>query len=132
MNNHDDYFVLDILVNVQEMSLIERRKVGAIIGNDYNIVKGRGFNSVVLANNRDNIQENFQVHAEMKALAWAAKKGYHTEGATLYCTIPPCPVCCSLIIEAGIKRVVYIEDYWSTNNLYLLTKAGIEVKKFEE
>lgn len=128
----DAHWLLDVLEHVTAMSRVERKKVGALIVDDHNFVKGQGFNSGVESLNRNNKVENFQLHAEAIAIAWAARKGFNTLNATLFCTIPPCPICCNLIITAGITRVVYKESYWSENNLSLLTEAGIIVSKFEQ
>jgi dCMP deaminase len=65
-------------------------------------------------------------HAEINAIANAAKHGIATEGADLYCTLSPCPICAKAIVNAGIKRVYYYEDYRIREGLQLLTRAGIQ------
>ena len=66
------------------------------------------------------------VHAEANAIAFAARKGIVTEGATLYTTLSPCNDCAKLIINAGIKKVVYAESYRDLDPIILLAEAGIE------
>lgn len=69
------------------------------------------------------------VHAEQNAIAVAAKNGISTDGGTLYCTVQPCFLCAKSTIAAGIKRVVYVEEYRkeTPNSLDLFHNAGIEV-----
>lgn len=136
----DRHWVQNVLEYVTVDSTSERKKVGAIIispisKNPNGSLIGQGFNSVPQVceckkcEDETGATKPYVMHAEAKAIAYAASLGNSTIGATLYCTIPPCPVCCGLIIEAGIKRVIYKESYWSENNLNLLKKAGITVKK---
>ena len=74
----------------------------------------------------------YAVHAEQNAICQAAKMGVSLEGATLYCTHQPCTICCRLIINSGIKKVVYVEGYPDEFSLQLFNEAGIEVIKYEE
>ena len=66
------------------------------------------------------------VHAEANVIAFAAKEGIQTMGATLYTTHSPCMECAKLIINAGIRRVVYWEEYRDPSPLELLERAGVE------
>lgn len=66
------------------------------------------------------------VHAEQNAIAYAARHGISTEGATLYTTCSPCPNCAKLIINSGIIRVVYLEQYRDTSGIDLLRTVGIQ------
>jgi len=66
------------------------------------------------------------IHAEQNAIAYAARSGRSTEGATLYCTLSPCTECAKLIINSGILRVVYYEQYRITDGIDLLKKANIK------
>lgn len=67
------------------------------------------------------------LHAESNAITKLAKSGNSSEGATLYVTLSPCMECAKLIIQSGIKRVVYGEEYRITDGLDLLRKANVEV-----
>jgi dCMP deaminase len=69
----------------------------------------------------------YAVHAEQNAIVQAAKLGVSIDGATLYCTHQPCSMCCKMIINSGIKRVVYSEKYRLEDGVELLRRAGIEV-----
>ena len=74
----------------------------------------------------------FAVHAEQNAIIQAAKYGIDINGATLYCTHQPCVICAKMIINAGIKRVVYQEGYPDEFSLQLFNEAQVSVEKYEE
>ena len=74
----------------------------------------------------------YAVHAEQNAIAQAAKLGISLEGATLYCTHQPCVICCKIIINAGIKRVVYQYGYPDEFSLELFKEANIEIVQISE
>ena len=74
----------------------------------------------------------YAVHAEQNAIAQAAKLGISLEGATLYCTHQPCVICCKIIINAGIKRVVYQYGYPDEFSLELFKEANIEIVQIRE
>lgn len=67
-------------------------------------------------------------HAEANAIAFAAKQGISTDGATLYVTVSPCDVCARLIIAAGIQAVEYTEEYRDPRGVKLLNQAGIPAR----
>ena len=73
----------------------------------------------------------YVLHAEANAITKLAKSTESGEGATLYVTMSPCMECAKLIIQTGIKRVVYLEDYRITDGVKLLKEAGIEVCKIK-
>lgn len=72
------------------------------------------------------------LHAEANAITKVAKSTNSSEGSTLYVTLSPCLECAKLIIQSGIKRVVYYEEYRDTSGLELLKKAGIEVEQIKD
>ena len=74
----------------------------------------------------------YGVHAEQNAIAQAAKMGISLEGATLYCTHQPCVICCKMIINSGIKRVVYKYAYPDEFSIQLFAEAGVSVEQFQE
>jgi dCMP deaminase len=74
----------------------------------------------------------YAVHAEQNAIVQAAKLGLSLEGATLYCTHRPCSICAKLIINSGIKRVVYLFEYPDNFAQDLLLAAGVKIEKMEE
>ncbi|MBA7550208.1 tRNA-specific adenosine deaminase [subsurface metagenome] len=69
------------------------------------------------------------LHAEANAITKVAKSNNSSDGATLYITASPCMDCAKLIIQSGIKRIVYADEYRITEGLNLLEKAGIEIVK---
>jgi dCMP deaminase len=73
----------------------------------------------------------YVLHAEANAILKVAKSANSTEGATLYCTLSPCIECAKLIIQAGIIRVVYIEEYRDVAGLELLKRANIEIEQLK-
>ena len=73
----------------------------------------------------------YAVHAEQNAIAQAAKLGISVEGGTLYCTHQPCVICCKMIINAGIRRVVYKYGYPDEFSLKLFDEAGIIIEQID-
>ena len=74
----------------------------------------------------------YAVHAEQNAICQAAKLGVSLEGATLYCTHQPCTICTRLIINSGIKRVIYKYPYPDEFSMQLFSEAGTLVQKYDE
>jgi dCMP deaminase len=114
-------------------SYCERRKVGALIVKDRMIISDgyngtpAGFENVCEEEN--NTTKPYVLHAEANAITKVAKSNNSSEGATLYITDSPCMECSKLIIQSGIKRVVYAREYRITDGLDLLKRAGIELVK---
>ena len=113
-----------------ENSYCRRRRVGALIVKDQMIISD-GYNGTT--SGFDNVCENaegntfpYVLHAEANAITKVARSNNSSEGATLYVTASPCLECSKLIIQAGIKRVVYSELYRITDGLDLLQSAGVE------
>ncbi len=114
-----------------ENSYCVRRQVGALIVKDKMIISD-GYNGT--PSGFENICEDgatgrtkpYVLHAEANAITKVAKSANNCEGATLYITTSPCIECSKLIIQAGIRRVVYIEKYSSTDGVDLLRRVGIE------
>ncbi len=116
-------------------SYCTRRKVGALIVKDRMIISD-GFNGT--PSGFENICEDengktkpYVLHAEANAITKVAKSGNDSNGATLYVTDAPCLECSKLIIQAGIKRVVYMIEYSVRDGIELLKRAGIEVCKYD-
>jgi dCMP deaminase len=99
-------------------------KEGAIISDGYNGTPS-GFENV--CEDEENRTKPYVLHAEANAITKVAKSNNSSQGATLYVTSSPCIECAKLIIQAGVRRVVYSEDYRSDDGLKLLRAAGIEV-----
>jgi len=116
-----------------ENSYCKRRKVGALIVKDGMIISD-GFNGTPsgfenICEDESGITKPYVLHAEANAITKVAKSGNSAEGATLYITDSPCMECAKLIIQSGIKRVVYKDEYRLTDGVDLLRKAGVEVEK---
>ena len=119
-----------------ENSYCVRRKVGALIVKDKMIISD-GYNGT--PSGFENICEDeltgktkpYVLHAEANAITKVAKSANNCDGSTLYITAAPCIECSKLIIQAGIKRVVYCDDYRSEDGLNLLKRVGIECVKCE-
>jgi dCMP deaminase len=114
-----------------ENSYCTRRKVGAlivkgkmIISDGYNGTPS-GFENVCELDN--GTTKPYVLHAEANAITKIAKSGNNSDGATLYVTASPCLECSKLIIQSGIRRVVYSEAYRLTDGIDLLKRAGVEV-----
>ena len=74
----------------------------------------------------------YGTHAEQNAIIQAARLGIAIEGATLYCTHQPCGICAKMIINAGIKRVIYENGYPDEFSMEIMNEAGLELIKYEE
>jgi len=74
----------------------------------------------------------YAVHAEQNAIIQAARLGIILDGATLYCTHQPCVICAKMIINAGIKRIVYKQGYPDEFSVQLLSEAGVKVEVYDE
>lgn len=116
-----------------ENSYCVRRRVGALIVKEKMIISD-GYNGT--PQGFENICEDeagktkpYVLHAEANAITKVAKSSNSSLGATLYVTASPCIECAKLIIQAGIIRVVFCEDYHSEDGIELLKRAGIEVVK---
>ncbi len=113
-----------------ENSYCVRRKVGALIVRD-NMIISDGFNGTPSGFpnvcEENNVTFPYVLHAEANAITKVARSNNSSEGATLYVTASPCMECSKLIIQAGIKRVVFSDLYRIQDGLDLLRRAGIEV-----
>jgi dCMP deaminase len=113
-----------------ENSYCQRRKVGALIVKDKMIISD-GYNGTPSGfenhcEDENGVTKYYVLHAEANAITKIARSGNNSMGATLYVTTSPCIECAKLIIQAGIKRVVYREAYRLTEGIDLLQKADIE------
>ncbi len=113
-----------------ENSYCVRRQVGALIVKDKMIISD-GYNGTPsgfenLCEDETGATKPYVLHAEANAITKVAKSANNCDGATLYVTASPCIECSKLIIQAGIKRVVYSEPYRNDDGLQLLRRVGIE------
>ena len=114
-----------------ENSYCNRRKVGALIVKDKMIISDgyngtpSGFENV--CEDENGVTKPYVLHAEANAITKIARSGNNSDGATLYVTDSPCIECAKLIIQSGIKRVIFARQYRLTDGVDLLKRAGIEV-----
>ena len=116
-----------------ENSHCKRNKVGCLIVKDRQIISD-GYNGTpsAFSNECEDCNNNTLptvLHAETNAITKIAKSTNSAERSTLYVTLSPCFDCAKLIIQAGIKRIVYSETYRNTDSFKLFEEAGIEIKK---
>ncbi len=139
-----DVYFMRIALLVRERSSCFHRKVGAVIVRG-NRILSTGYNQPPSGfphcdqigcirddlgiESGENQEICYALHAEQNALMQAARFGIATEGATMYVTHKPCSVCARLIINAGIKRVVYLEDYPDPLTDFLFRSTGVKLER---
>ena len=129
-----DHSYLEMAEIWAQNSYCKRRKVGALLVKDRMIISDgyngtpSGFENIC---EEDGVTKPYVLHAEANAITKVAKSGNSSEGATLYVTASPCLECSKLIIQSGIKRVVYRDEYRLTDGTDLLRRAGIEVERVD-
>ena len=127
-----DYRYLRMARIWAENSYCKRRQVGALVVKDKMIISD-GYNGTPsgfenICEDESGVTKPYVLHAEANAITKLARSGNNSEGSTLYVTASPCIECAKLIIQAGIRRVVYAEKYRLTDGIDLLTIAGVEVE----
>jgi len=126
----------------------DNRKVGAVIVRDKRILttgyngapaglescvdKGECMRRVLNIPSGTKHELCYAIHAEQNAVIQAAKMGVSIDGATLYCTHQPCAICSKILINAGIKKIIYKEPYPDEFALKLLNEAKVTLLKYEE
>ena len=126
-----DYLYMRMARVWAENSYCVRRQVGALMVKDQRIISDgyngtpSGFENV--CEDENNVSKPYVLHAEANAISKVARSHNSSDGATLYVTASPCIECAKLIIQAGVRRVVYGELYRLTDGIDLLRRAGIEV-----
>ncbi|GAB4165439.1 MAG: cytidine/deoxycytidylate deaminase family protein [Geothermobacteraceae bacterium] len=142
----DRYFI-DIAGLVASRSTCLRRQVGAVVVKDRNIL-ATGYNGtpsgITHCEVTGCLREQLKVpsgqrhelcrglHAEQNAIIQAARHGVNLDGGVLYCTHSPCIICTKMLINAGIRKVVYLEGYPDELSLQMLQEAQIELVEFAE
>ena len=127
-----DYRYLRMARIWAENSYCQRRQVGALVVKNKMIISD-GYNGTPsgfenICEDEAGITKPYVLHAEANAITKLARSGNNSEDSTLYVTASPCVECAKLIIQAGIRRVVYGEKYRLTDGIDLLERAGIEVE----
>jgi dCMP deaminase len=140
----DEYF-MDIAHLVARRSTCLRRQVGAVMVKDRNIL-ATGYNGtpkgIKHCSETGCLREQLKVpsgqrhelcrglHAEQNAIIQAASHGVNIANSTLYCTTSPCIICTKMLINAGIKKIIYLEGYPDELSMDMLDESGIEVTVF--
>ena len=114
-----------------ENSYCQRRQVGALVVKEKMIISD-GYNGTPsgfenICEDDNGVTKPYVLHAEANAITKLARSSHNSDGATIYITASPCIEYAKLIIQAGIKRVVYGKKYRLTDGIELLVRAGIEV-----
>ena len=140
---------MDMAQSWAKLSKAKRKQVGCLIVKDGTIISDgyngtpSGFDNIceynkfTLSSDGTTVKEQIitkpeVLHAESNAISKLAKSTQSSDGSTLYATCSPCLECSKLIIQCGIVRVVYGEEYRSNEGLILLKKSGIELKFISE
>ena len=127
-----DTVYMNVAKEIATLSHCTRSKVGAVLVKDGNVISF-GYNGTPSGMDncceRDNVTLPHVIHAEVNAVLKAAKTGTSVDGSTLYLTLSPCLDCSKLILQAGVKRVVYLETYRNLDGPNFL-KQFIPVEKY--
>ena len=126
---------IDVAHRFAELSPCERRKVGAIIVKDNRIIS-IGYNGTPsgfdnCCEDKDGQTHWYVLHAEANAILKIAGSNHDCSGATLYLTMSPCKECSKLVHQAGIKRLVYLNEYKDKSGLEFLENAGVEITRLD-
>ena len=126
---------MDVAITISKYSKCKRKQVGCIIVKNESIIAigyngtPSGFDNCCEEND---VTKKIVLHAESNAISKCSKSTISSQGATMYLTLSPCFDCAKLIIQSGIKRVVYKETYRETDALDLLQKANIILTQYNE
>ena len=127
-----DKTFINIAKEVGTLSHCTRSKVGAVLVKDGNVISF-GYNGTPAGMDNgceeNNVTKEEVIHAEMNAILKAAKSGNAVEGSTLYLTLSPCKECSKLILQSGVKKVVYLNTYRNLDGIQFLSQF-IEVEQY--
>lgn len=128
-----DKAYLRIAQEWSKLSHCKRKQVGALIVKDRMIISD-GYNGTPtgfenFCEDEEGYTKWYVLHAEANAILKVASSTQSCQGATLYITMSPCKECSKLILQAGIKRLVYFLDYKDNSGLEFLSKSGIEINQ---
>ena len=128
-----DKTFINIAKEVGTLSHCTRSKVGAVLVKDGNVISF-GYNGTPAGMDNgceeNDVTKEEVIHAEMNAILKAAKSGNAVEGSTLYLTLSPCKECSKLILQSGVKKVVYLNTYRNLDGIQFLSQF-IEVEKYD-
>ena len=126
---------MDIAKTVSKRSSCPKKQVGAVLVKDNRII-ATGYNGVLPGDKpkegyNPKTNETKTVHAEANIISFCAKEGISTNGCTMYITLSPCEKCAELIIQSGIKKIIFFEKYRCDNGLSKLFKHKVEYHHYE-
>ena len=131
-----DMAYMDMALRWAQLSVAHRKKVGALIVKEGQLISDgfngtpRGFDNTCEDEKGKTLPE--VLHAESNALMKLSQSTQSCTGSTLYVTLSPCYECAKLIVQAGVKRVVYLAEYHDTTGLKLLEKCNVEIHDIME
>lgn len=134
--NKFDIAYLKMAQEWAKLSHCKRKQVGALIVKDRTIISD-GYNGTPsgfenCCEDENNETKWYVLHAEANAILKISRSTQSCEGATLYLTLSPCRECSKLVFQSGIKRLVYIDDYYDSEGLIFLKEAGVEILKISK
>jgi len=136
MKHREYHLYADMCSRVGECSQAERKKVGSVLitPDDVLLIGWNGTPSGFDNKCEDEQGVTFShvLHSESNAIMKATRAGVSLKGSTLFCSLSPCQSCSNLIVQAGIKKVVYKEEYRDTSSLTFLTRANVLIEKYDE
>lgn len=138
-----DAYFLDMARLASTRATCPRRRVGAVIVKDHRVL-ATGYNGsikgaahcddagclIVMKDDRESCERT--VHAELNAIIQCATNGVPSAGATMYCTDFPCVSCAKAVVQAGVKRLVYLADYPDRHSIEILTAGDVLVEHWAE
>lgn len=146
MSLKEDKWFLNLCNAMAERSSCMRRQVGAVIARNGHLISS-GYNGTAkgllncdqggcpLADKRRksgcDLEKGMCCHAEENAIVQAAYEGSSTKDATIYCNLMPCSLCAKMIINSGIKRVVYREMYNDDKSIEMFKQAKISLRRIK-
>ena len=133
-----DEIFINISKELSTLSYCVRAKVGSLLAKDGNIISmgyngtPSGMDNCCETQNEDGslVTKSDVLHAESNAILKAARMGVSTDGTTMYCTLSPCKDCAKLILQSGVKRVVYLDKFPRDNGSIEFLKQFITVEQF--
>lgn len=127
-----DQCYMRVAIEHSKLSKAERKKVGSCLVTKQNALLA-GYNGTPSGWDNtceyNDITSDYTLHSELNSLMKAAREGISVVDSILYITLSPCPRCCAMIAQAGIREIVYLDEYRDKSGLYELMKCGIIVRK---
>ena len=133
-----DGLYMGIAVQYSKLSKAKRKQVGACLVTEHGVVLGGVNGQPINCSNEcecvdpngDLVTKNSTIHAEVNTILRAAREGVSCFNATIYTTLSPCVPCAAMLINAGVKRLVYSELYRDNSGVQLLKSANVDVEQF--